>query len=1366
MPQFSYVTTDFRGGVWSKTSQGRTTDDRYKTALNAAVNATATEQGAWQRRPGLRLISITRYGRKAQLRPFRFSREESYQMEFTTQKARFIVGLDLVRDETSEPEVTRISEDTPALVTLDAMPGGWAAGDTVIFNVNTSSTTEQVTTYALFGRQFRVGTITGNKFELLDAVTGDDIDGSTINWIPRTNLDTVQRVLEVTTPYAEAHLPYVRMVNTSDEVIVLCRPPNSLGYPPYVLRESGVSQFTFTEAVFVDGPFLDQPFDLIKSFINDLTLSGITGSVTVTADSTTGINDGDGFQTTDVGRQIWLQTGPPSWSGATTYAKEFKVLGSDSNIYKSVAGGNLNHDPTTDTGTYWEITSDTVVCTYGTITARSSTTVVTMTIEGNDANSVAPTRHWRLGVFSDTTGYPSCGCLHEDRLILAGALKNRFDGSRNFRSLTFSPTEVDGTVSDDNAVAAVLSNKDAELISWTVSGDDGLFIGSLAGEWKVSASNLDDPITPTSIQARNITTVGSAVIEPIYVYGAPYAVQAAARKLVAHQKNYYGKYDPMNLSERAEGLMNPSIADIAWVQEPLCSFFIRRSDGSLVSCIHKKAVNQEEYTGWFEHEHALGRIIESLSYGPNFSGTSDSLYVTTWDEDDSNPRWIETMMPVFTTGGPVWAAWHTDASSSGYYVRRMILDNGDSFDGIRVYLSWYLNGTTVHPYIGGLDLGNFVVADGYIDIPYTTIFTLDFLTALNDGTDYDEWGVSLTWADAATTEPAAVPANAIAVMDDPATGLDAGARTLYDVGAGGYGHIYRFYADAGDIDNRNIQVFRMDTGEQLDFIDTRSSIFNGAPGSKDLEIGTSFGDSTDMVSPDAQLPDGGFFGLTEVVSFSDTAVSLFDRADLQEFWFSTTGLGLNRPVQTLCCRWVHDTAPANWNAGTYYDTGDEVFGPDGKVYSSDVTDNLNHNPAEVGSVYWTLETMPALVNNFAVMAQQAGGSGNNEMTVMNLTPTPDGHWNRAMGYIINTNSASGYPIRLFYRGIEAPGSTMFYEIRWNDAVPNDATDIALIKWTMTSTAGLPSVAAAGVRGFSPSSDFGFSDGCRNFYVMTDLTDSNPILLTTEYPSGVTRILKVHRNTGTTIWNVEAPEQVPETFMPSKQQPILSNERWHYMSNTQVVYQLDTTDGTITVVPLITTGFSSYGGSILYDETGPSLLFKANFNDIGGETYIGPWAIANEPSWTSPANQNNRLWLGVGEMQDQDHRELSGELWFIPMNVGVSFTSTGQLVRPDYGLDGGQRAGPAFGKRRRNHWYAMNIDNGYNISIGVNFTLMYPVKLQSAGGIAVAAPALFSGIASDTLTDDYTWDGMIAWRVQRQYPCTIMSLGGYISTQDK
>ena len=90
----------------------------------------------------------------------------------------------------------------------------------------------------------------------------------------------------------------------------------------------------------------------------------------------------------------------------------------------------------------------------------------------------------------------------------------------------------------------------------------------------------------------------------------------------------------------------------------------------------------ESFTGWHRHTHGMGRLFEALSGGPDFSGTSDSIYVITADPvNPLAPRWIETLMPTQSEGDPDWVAWHTDGSGTGSYVRRLIKANGDAVDG-------------------------------------------------------------------------------------------------------------------------------------------------------------------------------------------------------------------------------------------------------------------------------------------------------------------------------------------------------------------------------------------------------------------------------------------------------------------------------------------------------------------------------------------------------------------------------------------------------------------------------------------------------------------------------------------------------------
>src|SRR5262249_49924986 len=47
---------------------------------------------------------------------------------------------------------------------------------------------------------------------------------------------------------------------------------------------------------------------------------------------------------------------------------------------------------------------------------------------------------WRAGVYSNSAGWPTCGCYHEGRLWLGGAISNRWDGSNSNDLFNFAPT--------------------------------------------------------------------------------------------------------------------------------------------------------------------------------------------------------------------------------------------------------------------------------------------------------------------------------------------------------------------------------------------------------------------------------------------------------------------------------------------------------------------------------------------------------------------------------------------------------------------------------------------------------------------------------------------------------------------------------------------------------------------------------------------------------------------------------------------------------------------------------------------------------------------------------------------------------------
>lgn len=1333
MPSASFVQTDFRGGIWSPTAQGRTTLEEYKTALNVCLNAMPLEQGAWTRRPGFRYIGMTRYGLPAVLRPFRYSRTQAYQAELTALKLRFVAGLTHLLEEDTEAKVMSISLDTPAKVHVSDMTG-WANGDVVMFEE--PAVPAEPSSYYLAGRQFKIASVdnTANTFTLLDPFSGASINGATIDWKLRPVLTTVKRVLEFTTPWPEADLSYVRVVtalgatSNEDVTLFLCKPPGSLGYKPYALKQNGDTQFTFAIADFVDGPYFDE-----NETTTTLGISDITGSVTVTASSTAGINDGDGFKTTDVGRHIWWQGGPAEWDNSVPYNKGQVALGSDNNIYKSLIKNNLNFDPTTDDGSRWEITAQQVQITWLKITGWTSTTVVTATVMNDNLDSSAgnpcvstnaPTTHWRLGLYSDTTGYPSCGTYHEGRLVLAGAVPNRGDGSRTFKPLEFSPTYEDGTVADDSAIAFTLNNKDAELVSWMLSVDEGLEIATLAGEWFLGGAEAEDALTPTSQRARNVTSYGSAFVEPVYTYGAPIFVQAAGQKVMTHRRNNIGRYEAINHSEKAEGIMSPGIDEIAWAQEPLLSLFCRKTDGTLIGCTHRMSNISEPFTGWHQHEHGYERTFEAISGGPNFTGSGDSLFVVTAaaEDPDDSPRWIETMMPQPSSGQGSWRYWHLDSSSVGWFIRRMIVANGDSFDGLRIYGLHHLAGETVHPYIGGLDLGDFTVtANGTIDLPYSGSFTAAFLDGLDDGTDYEDWGMYLRWYDTAITDEPVHPENTIGVIE-VTTGSypPSGGFLIMDMPNDVAYLLDRDYLGGSD---GSIRVFDALAFTLLREITGDDTIFDEVATAKELKVNSFFpgvgGRLWAFARADANAADGFLVGYS---------------------WSSG-----------------QDCKMAIIDATTMIQVAETDFT---ELIKNIVTFSYQSDLGEVAQVAFTTHQLDS--NSFC------------KVKLVNLTdngPLMNGVTPYAQGAIMFTdNLNAGFDEELIgCRGWERPDLSVFFTLGHNGSATTgwtDATSLRIREWMLECPILTVNFTNRVIRDLLVTDfDSGWA-AVRDVAIVYCEVDNSLLVFAREDSGGTdeSRILKLDAASGTTIWNSLMPHYTGQ--FPSQDQGPFDRGRWSYMHTDSTVHTINLDDGTWSSPSTVQTGFTSLGDIQWYDEIGPSIIMNGQYSENAGETafYLGAWAIAEEPSWNTDVW--NRIWLGDDWEQSQDNRDINATYWFVPAQFGMSFTSRGQLLRPDYGQDAGTRNGPAFGKTRRSHEYAINLYRSFNVKIGTDFDKLYSVPLKTAGGTPYSAPTLFSGIVSDTLRDDFSYDGMIAWEVTRQYPCTVTSVGGYIVSADK
>ncbi len=131
-------------------------------------------------------------------------------------------------------------------------------------------------------------------------------------------------------------------------------------------------------------------------------------------------------------------------------------------------------------------------------------------------NSTNFTKDWDEPAFSNAHGYPVSVAFHQDRLIVGGSrdLPNRLWMSKSSDIFNFNI----GTGLDDEAIEFGILSDQVNAIRAVFSGRH-LQVFTSGAEWMVTG----DPLTPTTVQLRRQTRVGSPIdrtLPPINVDGA------------------------------------------------------------------------------------------------------------------------------------------------------------------------------------------------------------------------------------------------------------------------------------------------------------------------------------------------------------------------------------------------------------------------------------------------------------------------------------------------------------------------------------------------------------------------------------------------------------------------------------------------------------------------------------------------------------------------------------------------------------------------------------------------------------------------------------------------------------------------------
>lgn len=815
MPDATNLQTTFLGGEIAPSFQGRADHPKYREGMSLCYNALPVETGAWTRRPGTRMAALTRGGAFARIMDFDFSQNAPYTAEFTDSHLRFFSTYSLVH--TYDEEVVQaISTGNPAVVTVNGNTV-YANGDSVEFTL-TNAALEPDQGSLLEDRQFVIGSVSGATFELFDPVTGVGIDGSTLNFTTGTPC-IVQRVLDLPTPYAAQMLQNIRGVqalNGTVNTLVLLH--NQVTPQALVSTDPPNPVFTLSPAVFQDGPYLDPPAQGTT-----ITPSGVgPGTVNLVASAPT-------FAVTDVGRHIRLLSQPANWSSATAYTTGELVTYQDA--YYVALQNSTGAIPGTD-AVNWGVATNANAWVWAVITGFTDNEHVaadfktTPALPGVLVNTNAiPDTNYRLGLFSDSSSYPACGTYHEGRLWLSGAIGNRIDGSVSNDIFNFSPTAVDGTVADNNAIDYTFNAQDINSIFWMTPQQTGIICGTQAGEWLIQASTAGDVLTPTSIQAKRVTKYGGANVEPVNAPFATLFVERNNRKMLEYLADVFtGKYSAINVSLTGSHLLASGVDEVRYQKELAPVAWARMDDGSFAGMTYRRESpmlsEQPAFAGWHSHALGTGRTVVSISVGPNVTGDLDTLSMVTYDITDQLYR-VELLTDIFPDNGTNQDAWFVDGGTTP---AGSILTPTE----LTLYGLHNFEGKTVSAYIAGIDAGDFTVTNGQIAIALPAGFnnsgllTEAAIAAASDLTNESPSAMS------ATFDNSAAPSGIQSIQSyigptTPVTGVDTG-NMLVDARNS---RVFEF--SAGNGSTNGIRVFDMISGLQTNQA-THDQIFGaGSP---------------------------------------------------------------------------------------------------------------------------------------------------------------------------------------------------------------------------------------------------------------------------------------------------------------------------------------------------------------------------------------------------------------------------------------------------------------------------------------------------------------------------------------------------------
>lgn len=447
--------------------------------------------------------------------------------------------------------------------------------------------------------------------------------------------------IEIVTPYTTAQLFELQFTQSADNLYV-----THPAHKPRKITRTSHTVWTISVITFLDGPYLN-----INTTLTTVAPSATTGAgITLTASAAT-------FVSTDVGRFVRIR----------------------------------------------HVVSAVETWGYAVVTVFTSTTLVTADVVSNFSAAVAST-FWRLGVWSDTTGYPRAIAFYEDRLFLGGATNfpQRLDGSKSGDYENMAPTATTGIVAADNAISVTFGSRDVNVIQWLLDDQKALVAGTPGGPWLVRPSNAGEALSPANVTGKRLKSYGCARTQAIHLGGSVAYIQKDGRKLrsIDYGTNTIDGFDTPDLTLASEHITRGGIGQMAVQLSPQPILWTVRGDGALIGMTFSPGAAGKVSVGW--HRHTRGgafstgaAVVDSVIVIPATDGTRDQVWmIVKRTINGVTVRNVEYMKKIFDDGDSITDAFFVDSGLTYSGVATSVITNLGHLEGQTVSI---LGDGAAHP---------------------------------------------------------------------------------------------------------------------------------------------------------------------------------------------------------------------------------------------------------------------------------------------------------------------------------------------------------------------------------------------------------------------------------------------------------------------------------------------------------------------------------------------------------------------------------------------------------------------------------------------------------------------------------------------